>query len=232
MSSDNISIIIADDHRLLREGLRSLLEKQPGLKPVAEADNGRSAVKMVLKLKPDVVVMDVSMPDLNGIEATRQIKKDMPEVKVIGLSMHADKRFVVEMLKAGASGYLLKHCAFEELGQAIHTVVANRVYLSSEITDVVIEDYIQKAQSGKKTAKGDSTTLTGREREVLQLLSEGKSAKEIASLLSLSVKTIETHRQNLMEKLRLFSIAELTKYAIAEGLTELKCDINPPRVKV
>jgi DNA-binding NarL/FixJ family response regulator len=226
MSTENISIIIADDHRLLREGLRCLLEKQPGLKPVAEAEDGRNTVKLVLKLKPDVVVMDVSMPDMNGIEATRQIKKDAPQVKVVGLSMHADKRFVTEMLKAGASGYLLKHCAFEELGLAIRNVVANRIYLSPEITGVVIEDYIQTAHNGKKNANGNKATLTGREREVLQLLAEGKSNKDIASLLNLSVKTIETHRQNIMEKLHLFSIAELTKYAIAEGMTELTIEIN------
>jgi two-component system response regulator NreC len=226
MNSENISIIIADDHRLLREGLRCLLEKQPCLKPVGEAENGRDTVKLVTKLKPDVVVMDVSMPDLNGIEATRQIKQDLPEVKVIGLSMHADKRFVTEMLKAGASGYLLKHCAFEELGLAIRTVAENRIYLSPEITGVVIEDYIQTVHNGKKNANGNGATLTAREREVLQLVAEGKSTKDIASLLNLSVKTIETHRQNIMEKLHLFSIAELTKYAIAEGLTELQCESN------
>jgi len=224
--SENISIIIADDHRLLREGLRCMLEKQPGLKPIAEADNGRNTVKLVLKLKPDVVVMDVSMPDMNGIEATRQIKKDAPQVKVVGLSMHADKRFVTEMLKAGASGYLLKHCAFEELGLAIRSVAENRIYLSPEITGVVIEDYMQAVQHGKRQVTDKGATLTSREREVLQLLAEGKSNKDIASLLNLSVKTIETHRQNIMEKLHLFSIAELTKYAISEGMTELTSEIN------
>ena len=223
MSTENISIIIADDHRLLREGLRCMLEQHPGLKPIAEADDGRNTVKMVERLKPDVVVMDVSMPDMNGIEATRQIKKEFPCVKVIGLSMHADKRFVTEMLKAGASGYLLKHCAFEELGLAIRTVAENRIYLSAEITGVVIEDYMQAVQNGKKQKNGNGESLSNREREVLQLLAEGKTAKDIAALLNLSVKTIETHRQNIMEKLHLFSIAELTKYAIAEGLTELPC---------
>jgi DNA-binding NarL/FixJ family response regulator len=222
MSKESISIIIADDHRLLREGLRCMLENQPGLKPVAEAEDGRNTVKQVLKLKPDVVVMDVTMPDMNGIEATRQIKKDAPEVKVIGLSMHADKRFVTEMLKAGASGYLLKHCAFEELGLAIHTVAENRIYLSQEITGVVIDDYINI--TAHKVIKGtvNHSALSGREKEVLQMLAEGKSNKDIASVLNLSVKTVETHRQNIMEKLKLFSIAELTKYAIAEGFTTLE----------
>jgi DNA-binding NarL/FixJ family response regulator len=224
MSTENISIIIADDHRLLREGLRCLLEKQPGLKPVADAADGRNTVKLVQKFKPAVVVMDVSMPDMNGIEATRQIKKDSPEVKIIGLSMHADKHFVTEMLKAGASGYLLKHCAFEELGIAIRTVAENRIYLSPEITGIVLEDYMQAVHNGKKKANGNGTTLSGREREVLQLVAEGKSTKDVAALLNVSVKTIETHRQNIMEKLNLFSIAELTKYAIAEGLTELQCE--------
>jgi DNA-binding NarL/FixJ family response regulator len=203
-----------------------MLEKQPGLKPIAEADNGRNTVKLVQQLKPDVVVMDVSMPDMNGIEATRQIKKEFPSVKVIGLSMHADKRFVTEMLKAGTSGYLLKHCAFEELGLAIRAVAENRIYLSPEITDVVIEDYMQAVQHGKRQVTDKGATLTGREREVLQLLAEGKSTKDIAALLNLSVKTIETHRQNIMEKLHLFSIAELTKYAISEGMTELTSEIN------
>ena len=226
MNKETISIIVADDHRLLREGLRSLLEKQPGMKTVAEAEDGRNTVKQVLKFKPDVVVMDVSMPDMNGIEATRQIKKDAPTVKVIGLSMHADKHFVTEMLKAGASGYLLKHCAFEELGLAIRTVAENRIYLSPEITGVVIDDYMQSLHNGKNKANGNGTALTGREREVLQLVAEGKCTKDIAALLNLSVKTIETHRQNIMEKLNRFSIAELTKYAITEGLTELQGEIN------
>ena len=221
MNKETISIIIADDHQMLREGLMSLLEKQPGMKPVAEAEDGRNTVRQVLKFKPDVVVMDVSMPDMNGIEATRQIKKEAPEVKVIGLSMHADKRFVTEMLKAGASGYLLKHCAFEELGLAIQSVAQNRIYLSSEITGIVIDDYIHSTVP--KVIKGmvAHSALSSREKEVLQMLAEGKNTKEIAGILNLSVKTVETHRHNIMEKLNLFSIAELTKYAIAEGLTTL-----------
>jgi DNA-binding NarL/FixJ family response regulator len=159
---------------------------------------------------------------MNGIEATRQIKKDAPEVKVIGLSMHADKRFVTEMLKAGASGYLLKHCAFEELGLAIQSVAQNRIYLSSEITGIVIDNYIQL--TAHKVIKGavNHTVLSSREKEVLQMLAEGKSTKNIASVLNLSMKTVETHRHNIMEKLNMFSIAELTKYAIAEGLTTLE----------
>ena len=147
MNTTSIKIILADDHRLMREGLRSLLEKEPGMETLAEADNGRSAVKLARELKPDVVVMDVSMPDLNGIEATRQVKKESPAVKVLGLSMHADKQFITEMLKAGASGYLLKHCAFDELGHAIRSVSTGQIYLSPAITGVVIQDYIHTAHN-------------------------------------------------------------------------------------
>ena len=223
MNTTTIKIILADDHRLMREGLRSLLEKQPGMETLAEADNGRSAVKLARELKPDVVVMDVSMPDLNGIEATRQVKKESPAVKVLGLSMHADKHFITEMLKAGASGYLLKHCAFDELGHAIRSVSTGQIYLSPAITGVVIQDYIHTAHNNGIHCSVSDPTLTSREREVLQLLAEGKSTRDIASCLNLSMKTIETHRQNIMDKLQLYSIAELTKYAVVEGLTELKC---------
>ena len=223
MNTSSIKIILADDHRLMREGLRSLLEKQPGMETLAEADNGRSAVKLARELKPDVVVMDVSMPDLNGIEATRQIIKEAPAVKVLGLSMHADKHFITEMLKAGASGYLLKHCAFDELGHAIRTISTGQIYLSPAITGIVIQDYIHTAHNSGIHCSVSDPELTSREREVLQLLAEGKSTRDIADCLNLSVKTIETHRQNIMDKLQLHSIAELTKYAIVEGLTELKC---------
>jgi DNA-binding NarL/FixJ family response regulator len=222
MNNISTKIIIADDHRMMREGLRSMLEKHSGLKTVAESGNGRDTVKLVQELLPDVVIMDVSMPDLNGIEATRQIKKDLPGVKVIGLSMHSDGRFVTEMLKAGASGYLLKHCAFEELEHAINAVLANRIYLSPEITGVVLEDYIHNAQNGSKNGKSLNNSLTGREREVLQLLAEGKTTKDIAAHLNLSIKTVETHRQNIMGKTNMHTIAELTKYAIVEGLTTLE----------
>jgi DNA-binding NarL/FixJ family response regulator len=223
MATNEIKIIIADDHRIMREGLRSLLEKHPGLKTVAEADNGRETVNLVQQMHPDLVIMDVSMPDLNGIEATRQIKKETPGVKVIGLSMHSDRRFVTEMLKSGASGYLFKHCAFNELEHAIQAAVNNRIYLSPEITGIVLEDFIHNNNGSKNGKNGNNhnNTLTVREREVLQLLAEGKSIKGIASDLNLSIKTIETHKQNIMEKINLHTIAELTKYAIMEGLTTL-----------
>lgn len=214
----SIRILLADDHKIVREGLKALLEKQSGMEVIAEAEDGRTTVKLVLELSPDVVIMDVGMPDMNGIEATRQIIANAPGVKVVGLSMHSDRRFVVEMLKAGARGYMLKDCAFEELANAILAVASNRTYLSPEIANIVIRDY---AHLLSKEDLSVFSILTVREREVLQLLSEGKTTRECASCLKVSVKTVETHRQQIMNKLNIHSIAELTKYAIREGLTSL-----------
>ena len=213
-----IRIILADDFEIIREGLRALIEKQPGMTVVAEAGDGRTAVQLATKLLPDLVVMDISMPDLNGIEATRQILEQCAGAKVIALSVHCDRRFVLEMLNAGASGYLLKDCAFKELIHAIHTVAANNTYLSPKITDIVLKDYVQRIP---KDEFSSLSLLTPREREVLQLLAEGRRTKEIAHLLQVSVKTVETYRQQLMAKLSLHSIAELTKFAVREGLTSL-----------
>ena len=213
-----IKVLLADDHKIVRDGLRTLLEKNPDIVVAGEAEDGREALQMAQKLLPDVVVMDIAMPDLNGIEATRQILADRSTVRIIALSMHSDKRFVSEMLKAGASAYLLKDCAFEELITAIRTVMKGKIYLSPEIAGVVIGDYI------KKDTKADSSVfslLSDREREVLQLMAEGKTTREVASYLHVSVKTVETHRTNIMTKLDIHSIAELTKYAIREGLTTL-----------
>jgi len=212
-------IILADDHKIIREGLRSLLEKQLDMEVIAEAHDGLTTVHLVQKLLPDIVIMDIGMPDMNGIEATRQIMTETKGVKVIALSMHSDRRFVLQMLKVGASGYLLKDSAFEELISAIHTVMANQPYLSPKITDVVVKEYLHGFPKKESTV---FTILTAREREVLQLLAEGKTTKQIASALYISVKTIETHRQQIMEKLNMHSIAELTKYAIREGLTSLE----------
>lgn len=215
----SIKIVLADDHKIMREGLKALLEKQQDIQVVAEAENGLDAVRLAQKLKPDLVIMDIGMPGLNGIEATRQIIADAPGVRVVALSMHSDRRFVMEMLKVGASGYLLKDSASEELTSAIRTVAAHQPYLSPKITDVVIKDYLSTVSKSESTV---FTVLTAREREVLQLLAEGKTTKQIASALHVSVKTIETHRQQMMEKLNMRSIAELTKYAIREGLTSLE----------
>lgn len=214
-----MKIILADDHKIVREGLMALLEKQPAMQVVAEAEDGRNAVRLARELNPDLVIMDIAMPDLNGIEATRQIVAEVPGVKVIALSMHSDKRFVTGMLKAGASGYLLKYCASEELVNAIQMVMSNRVYLSPDITGLVVEDYVQKLSGADSSV---FAVLTPREREVMQLLAEGQSTKQIASALHVSPKTIEVHRKQIMDKLGFQSLAELVKYAIREGLTSVE----------
>lgn len=214
-----IRVLIADDHTIMRAGLRSLLEKEDQIEVVAEAENGRRAVQLAVEHEPDVVVMDVSMPDLNGIEATSQVLESLPEAKVIALSMHTDKRFVMGMLRAGASGYLLKDCASQELANAIVSVASNKKYLSPDIAGVVIEDSLYGLQQEGETV---SSLLSAREREVLQLIAEGWSTKQIAAHLYVSVKTIETHRRQIMKKLDLHNIADLTKYAIREGLTSVE----------
>jgi DNA-binding NarL/FixJ family response regulator len=207
----NIKILLADDHKIVSDCLEPLLNKQPDMQVVARAENGQMAVRLTQKMEPDVVIMDIAMPDLNGIEATRQIIAHCPGVKVIALSMNSGRRFVTGILNAGASGYLTKNCSFEELVSAVRNVVANKKYLSPEISDIVIEETLPT-----------SSLLTTREREVLQLLAEGMTVKEIASQLHRSIKTIHTHRKQIMEKLGIHSIAELTKYALREGLTSLK----------
>lgn len=214
----NLRILLADDHTIVRQGLRALIEKQPGMEVVAEAEDGLETVRLAQDLFPDVVIMDISMPGLNGIEATRRVLERNSRIKVIALSMHSDRRFVLEILRAGASGYLLKDGAFEELVDAILAVVSGHTFLSTNVNDLVVRDYIAHLARAERTA---FSVLTSREREVLQLMAEGKTTKEIAAQLHLSVKTIETHRQQVMEKLNLHSIAELTKYAIREGLTTL-----------
>jgi two-component system, NarL family, response regulator NreC len=214
----SVRIILADDHKIVRDGLRALLANQPGMNVIAEADNGRETVRLARDLSPDLVIMDIGMPDLNGIDATRQITAELPEVKIIALSMHSDRRFVVQMFRAGASGYLLKDCAFEELTRAVGAVLKNQTYLSPAVAGPVMEDYIHHLST---VANLEFSVLSPREREVLQLLAEGKTTKETAALLCVSVKTVETHRQQIMSKLNIHSIAELIKYAIREGLTSL-----------
>ncbi len=209
-------IVVADDHRLMRQGLRTMLTSQ-GFEVVGEAQDGRTAVAMACELAADLVIMDITMPGLNGIDATRQITDSAGNgAKVIALSMHSDRRFVAQALKAGASGYLLKDCAFDELAQAIQAVLAGKVYLSPGVTGAVVDDYLRKVPTADT---GRCANLTAREREVLQLLAEGSSTKQIAAALKVSTKTVETYRRRVMDKLNLYTVAELTKYAIREGLT-------------
>lgn len=215
----NTEILLADDHQIVRDGLKSLIEKQPAMRVVGEASNGRDVVRLAGELQPDVIILDIGMPELNGIDATRQIKGQYPLIKILALSMQSDSRFVAQMLSVGASGYLLKDCAFEELSRAIRTVIEGQTYLSPGITSQVIKDYVRRINTSDQS---EGHFLTPREREVIQLLAEGLSTKDIASHLNISVKTVETHRTQIMEKLDMHSIAQLTKYAIREGLTRLE----------
>ena len=212
-------ILLVDDHEIMRAGLRSILENEADMEVVAEAGNGRDAVKSAQECQPDVVLMDIGMPDLNGVEATRQILSETPDVKVIALSMHADKRFVASMFQAGASAYLLKKSAAKELLKAIADVTGGQIYISPQVAGVVVQDYVQHL--GEATPAG-TDGLSPREREVLQLIVEGNTTPEIARTLNVSEKTVGTHRQHIMDKLDIHSIAELTKYAIREGLTFLE----------
>jgi DNA-binding NarL/FixJ family response regulator len=212
-----LQILVTDDHRLLREGLRSLLESQ-GFRVTGEAADGRTAVKLAKTLQPDAVIIDISMPGLNGIDATKQIQQDCPEVKVIVLSMRSDSRAVLEAFAAGASAYLLKEAAFEEVVVALKVVMQGKTYLSPAIAHLVVRNSVEHwSTSSGQMRRG----ISGREREILQLVAEGRSSKEMAASLYVSVKTIETHRKQIMDKLNLHSIAELTKYAIREGVTSL-----------
>jgi len=216
-----ITILLADDHEIVREGLRTLFNSQPDMEVVGEAPNGRLAVQRATELLPNVVLMDVQMPDMNGVEATRQIVDQVPNTRIIALSVHSHQQFVSEMLKAGASGYLHKNCTFDELLRAVRTAVAGQIYLSPGITGALVDDYIGHL-SQHLGHDAPAAQLTDREREVLQLLAEGKSAKEIALQLRLSGKTVEGYRRQIMNKLNLHSIAELTKYAILHGLAFLE----------
>jgi len=209
-----IRLLIADDHPIFRAGLRSLLATQAGVEILAEVEDGLAAVEAARTRKPDLVVIDVSMPGMNGLEATRRITAAAPGVKVLCLSMHSDRRFVDAALQSGAHGYLLKECALEELVSAIHAVLAGQVYVSPGLGAAVLEDY--RAEGHERSAL---SLLTSREREVLQLLAEGHSARSIAARLDVSVKTVGTHREHLMRKLGTHSLSGLTKLAIREGLT-------------
>jgi two-component system, NarL family, response regulator NreC len=212
-------ILLADDHRLFRDGLHRLLDNSENMTVIAETSDGAETVTVAIEKKPDIILMDITMPVLNGIDAARRIVQENPRIKVIILSMHSDRRFVLEAFRAGALGYLLKDCAFDELTKAIKTVAEDQVYLDGSIARIVVKDFISQS-----AGKPDSVfaVLSVREREVLQQMAEGQSTKEIAGHLNISAKTVETHRKQIMDKLNIHNIAQLTKYAIREGLTGLE----------
>ena len=215
-----IRLLLADDHKMVREGLKALIEQEPDLTVVGEAEDGKTIVELARKLSPHVVVMDIAMPDLNGIEATRKIIKANPKMKVVALSGHVNQHFVREMFAAGAAAYILKQTASDELVRAIRAVAAGKKYLSPDVTRDIVDAYVELSQSPSQMPV--FVVLTEREREVLQMVAEGRSTKDIGGKIGVSVKTVETHRHNIMEKLNLHSVAELTKYAIREGITTVE----------
>jgi len=214
---DKISVLLAEDHTIVRKGLRSLLDRAISIEVVGEAEDGREAIKKAEELHPDVVVMDIAMPGLNGLEATRQLKKRFPGMKIIVLTMHANEEYVLQTLRAGASGYLVKKAAPTDLISAIHAAHRGESFLSPSISKTVIDEYLRQAEKAEE-GKGSHEKLTEREREVLQLIAEGHPNREIAELLYVSIKTVETHRAHIMDKLNVNSTAELIQYAIGKGL--------------
>ena len=216
----SITVFLADDHRMVREGFRLLLETQSDIKVIGEAGNGREAVRQAIKLAPDVILMDIAMPELNGIEATKQIVEAHPSAKVIILSMYSTTQHIFRALKAGAKGYILKESAGDDVIKAVRMVHSGKTFLCDEITGVVVGDYIEKREAG--TTEDPLSRLSTREREVLQLLVEGKSNTKIAELLYLSQKTIETYRSHLMQKLGISDLPGLVKFAIQHGITSVE----------
>ena len=213
-----MKILIADDHGIVRDGLKSLINKQSDMEVVGEAEDGRVAVQLTKEVSPDIVIMDISMPNLNGVEAVHEILQYKPDTKIIILSMYTDKHIVKESLEAGASGYVLKSYLFDELLKALEAVKINECYLSPRIAGIVVDDYVNQKSASKNK---ETIKLTARERQILQLIAEGKTVKEIARILHISPKTADANRRKIMKKLGLFNIADLTKYAIREGLTSL-----------
>ncbi len=215
---DKIRVLIADDHTILRDGIRSLLEDEADIVVIGEAEDGHTAVRMVMQLQPDVVLMDIAMPMLNGLEATRQIKRDNPNVKVLVLTMHENEEYIRQVLACGAMGYILKDAAARELLDAIRAVHRGEAVLSPAITRLVLEDYLRW---GDLQTDQTENGLSPREREVLQLIAEGYTSKQIADILSISIKTVQSHRSNLMQKLDLHDRGELIKYAIQKKIIEI-----------
>ncbi len=213
-------VLLVDDHVIVRQGLKALLSDEPDMEVVGEANNGREALEKLAALEPEVVLMDISMPSLNGIEATRQIKQRFPDVKVVILSMHANEEYVFQVLQAGAAGYVLKLSDSMEVLTAIRAALSGGSFLSPPISRTVINDYVRRAEA--RGQGSDLDLLTSREREVLQLLAEGRSNRDIAEELSISIKTVESHRSNIMNKLEVSSKAELIKYALRKGWATLE----------
>jgi DNA-binding NarL/FixJ family response regulator len=213
----SIRIIIADDHRLFREGLVNLLSESKDIEIIAQAENGKDVLEKAKELNPNIVIMDIGMPIINGVEATRQLFKELPDIKVIALSMHSDKQYIKGMLEAGASGYLFKNCAYDELIEAIQTVNSGKKYLSEMITEIMIQDYLGKEENNPES----DAELTERESEILKLIAEGVPTSRISELLFVSVKTIGTHKQHLLDKLNLKTSTDLVKYAIRKGIVSL-----------
>ncbi len=207
-----VRILVADDHQIVRQGLRTILDRE-GFDIVGEAPDGREAVSWAVELQPDVVVLDIGMPVMTGIEAAAEIRKSVPSAKLVLLTVHTENRYVLEALRSGARGYVLKSRASGELVEAIHEVLEGRMYLSPGISQTVVEAYLQQST-------GESESLTRRELQVLQLVAEGKTTKEIAASLSVSVKTADSHRSNIMHKLNMHSVADLVRYAIRRGLVQ------------
>ncbi|MGB2769319.1 MAG: response regulator transcription factor [Candidatus Zixiibacteriota bacterium] len=214
-----IKLLVADDHKIFRQGIKKLLEEESDLQVVGEASDGREAVKKTIELKPDVILMDIAMANLNGLEATRQIKKQLPSAKVIMVTMHKNEEYVLQSFQAGASGFILKEGAVEELVSAIRSINSDKSFLSPSISKTLIDAYMRKMETGKTETPFD--LLTDREREVLQLIAEGYTNREVAKSLFISVKTVEAHRAHIMQKLNIHDIAKLVKYAIQKGLVDL-----------
>jgi len=213
-----LRIVLADDHMLLRKGLKSLIDGRPDMEVVGEAQDGNEAILLAERLAPDVMIMDITMPGLNGIEATQRIHARQPEIGIIALSAYSDRLLVQKMMGAGASGYMLKDCAQERVVEAITQVSGHEFFLCPQVAQIMMKDY---SRLSKREGEAESQ-LTSREREIVQLIVEGNSTKEIAAAIHVSVKTVETHRLNAMMKIGVGSVAELTKYAIREGLTSLE----------
>ncbi|MCF6333454.1 MAG: response regulator transcription factor [Draconibacterium sp.] len=212
-----IKVLVVDDHQLFREGLVNLLFSAPDIEVIAQAENGEDAIQKARHFKPEVILIDIAMPKMNGIEATRELKKEMPEIKIIAVSMHSDKQYVKGILEAGADGYLLKNCTYRQLTDAIKTVYSGKKFLSEDITELVINGYLDPS----KSELDSYSQLSGREKEIFMLFAEGKSTREIGEKLFISVKTVGTHKQHILEKLKLKTNADIVKFALKKGLIQL-----------